>query len=134
MVRILLIRSVPTYRVGEGSKGVPYGYTMWRGEAMRIHRKIIPVLALFILFSVPVFMGGNAQAATGMWEVFELPLATSNSYSNEYTDVTLTATFTAPSSNIDQLINIADRGPSKSHGDWACPGLYSMLNRRLDSY
>ena len=66
---------------------------------MRIHRRIIPILTLFILFSVPVFMGGNAQAETGKWEIFELTLTTTNSYSNEYTDATLTATFTAPSNN-----------------------------------
>jgi hypothetical protein len=55
-------------------------------------------------------MGGNAQAATGKWEIFELTLTTSNSYSNEYTDVTLTATFTAPSNNTIVMPGFWDGG------------------------
>ena len=77
---------------------------------MSIHRKTVFVLILSILFSGPLFVTRDAQAAVGKWEVFELTLTTSNSYSNPYTQVTLTATFTAPSSNTIVMPGFWDGG------------------------
>jgi hypothetical protein len=77
---------------------------------MSIRSRIALVLTLSILCSNPLFIDGNAQAATGKWEIFELTLTTTNSYSNEYTDVTLTATFTAPSNNTIVMPGFWDGG------------------------
>jgi len=66
---------------------------------MSICRKVVFILILSILFLSPLCMGINAQAAVGKWEVFELTLTANSTYTNPYTDVTLTATFTSPTNN-----------------------------------
>ncbi|MCK5553695.1 MAG: DUF4038 domain-containing protein, partial [Deltaproteobacteria bacterium] len=77
---------------------------------MSFHKRIIVILILSILvFSTPVIRG-NSEAAVGKWEVFELTLTTTNSYSNEYTDVMLTATFTSPTNNTIVLPGFWDGG------------------------
>jgi hypothetical protein len=77
---------------------------------MSTPRKIVFILVLSILFLSPLPTGSNARAAIGKWEVFELPLTTSNSHSNPYTEVTLSATFTAPSSNTIEVPGFWDGG------------------------
>jgi hypothetical protein len=79
-------------------------------RGMSVRRKIISILTLSILFSSALFNGGNTQAAVGKWEVFELTLSTTNSYGNPYAEVTLTATFTSPTSKTIQMPGFWDGG------------------------
>ena len=77
---------------------------------MSTGRTIVLVLVLSILVSGSLLVAGNVQAAVGKWEVFEVTLTTTNSYSNPYTQVTLDATFTSPTSQTIQTPGFWDGG------------------------
>ena len=77
---------------------------------MNTYRKVVFVAILSILFSSHLFIAGTAQAAVGKWEVFELTLTSTNSYGNPYTAVSLSATFTSPTSNTIQIPGFWDGG------------------------
>jgi hypothetical protein len=77
---------------------------------MSNRRKTVFTLVFSVLFLSAFFMDGNTQAAVGKWEVFELTLSTSNGYSNPYTQVTLSATFTSPTSNTIVMPGFWDGG------------------------
>jgi hypothetical protein len=62
-------------------------------------RKIFFIIALIVIYSAASATSSGAASANetiGKWEVYEITLTTTNTYSNPYKDVTLSATFNGP--------------------------------------
>jgi hypothetical protein len=54
---------------------------------------IVPILFLLFLMVIPALVGGHD---IGKWEMYEIELTTTITYSNPFTEVNLSATFTSP--------------------------------------
>ena len=87
-------RSVITEEIGEGLKEImkPKKTEITARTGVKKSLMITLVVSFMLLFACV----GVEKESVGKWEVYESTLTTTNTYSNPYTDVTLSATFNGP--------------------------------------